>query len=133
MGTSGGEGGRGRGGRGGRGRGRGALHPADAFSLKDEERLQKFLSHAGIDSRRQCEQMILDGRVRVNGKMVKGLGTKVRSKDGYNGRYAGLYRRDGITQAASSFRRSLRDSSSAGEGRELLHDASVLCKGLLIH
>lgn len=71
-------GGRGGGGRGGRGRGRGRGIPPDAFALGGEERLQKFLSHAGLDSRRQCEQMILDGRVRVNGKMVKELGFKVR-------------------------------------------------------
>lgn len=71
-----GGGGGGRGGGRGRGRGRGAP-PPDAFALTGEERLQKFLSHAGLDSRRQCEQMILDGRVRVNGKMVKELGVKV--------------------------------------------------------
>lgn len=69
-----GEGGQ-QGGRGG-GRGRGTP-PPDAFALGAEERLQKFMSHAGLDSRRQCEQMILDGRVRVNGKMVKELGVKV--------------------------------------------------------
>ncbi|CAM9826102.1 unnamed protein product, partial [Discosporangium mesarthrocarpum] len=45
--------------------------------LGGSERLQKFLSHAGVDSRRQCEQMILDGRVKVNGKMAKELGLKV--------------------------------------------------------
>lgn len=72
-----GGGGRGGGGRGGRGAGRGRGPPPDAFALSGEERLQKFLSHAGLDSRRQCEQMILDGRVRVNGKMVKELGVKV--------------------------------------------------------
>lgn len=53
----------------------------DAFALGHEERLQKFLSHAGIESRRQCEQMILDGRVRVNGKMVTELGAKVSPRD----------------------------------------------------
>lgn len=68
---------RGGGGRGGRGRGRGRDQPPDVFALGGEERLQKFLSHAGLDSRRQCEQMILDGRVRVNGKMVTELGFKV--------------------------------------------------------
>ncbi|CAN0011151.1 unnamed protein product [Ectocarpus sp. 6 AP-2014] len=73
-------GGRGGGGRGGRGRGRGRGSPPDAFALGGEERLQKFLSHAGLDSRRQCEQMILDGRVRVNGKMVKELGVKVNPR-----------------------------------------------------
>jgi pseudouridine synthase len=40
-------------------------------------RLQKFLAMAGIASRRACEMLILDGRVQVNGKVVKELGTKV--------------------------------------------------------
>jgi 23S rRNA pseudouridine2605 synthase len=35
------------------------------------ERLQKILSQWGIASRRQAEQMILDGRVRVNGTVVQ--------------------------------------------------------------
>jgi pseudouridine synthase len=39
-------------------------------------RLQKILSAAGIASRRASEQMILDGRVMVNGKTVLELGTK---------------------------------------------------------
>ena len=36
-------------------------------------RLQKILSSAGIDSRRNCEQLILEGEVRVNGKVVDTL------------------------------------------------------------
>jgi 23S rRNA pseudouridine2605 synthase len=40
------------------------------------ERLQKILSQAGIASRRASEQMMLDGRVTVNGKTVHELGTK---------------------------------------------------------
>lgn len=40
------------------------------------ERLQKILSHAGIASRRASEQLILDGRVSVNGAVVRELGTK---------------------------------------------------------
>ena len=40
-----------------------------------QERLQKLLAAAGIDSRRACEQIILDGRVQVNGKTVTELGT----------------------------------------------------------
>jgi 23S rRNA pseudouridine2605 synthase len=39
-------------------------------------RLQKILSSAGVASRRASEQMILDGRVMVNGKTVLELGTK---------------------------------------------------------
>ena len=43
----------------------------------EEMRLQKFLSSAGIASRRKCEELILDGKVLVNGNTVKELGTKV--------------------------------------------------------
>lgn len=42
-----------------------------------EERLQKFLANAGVASRRKCEEIILDGRVKVNGKVITELGTKV--------------------------------------------------------
>ena len=41
------------------------------------ERLQKFLAHAGVASRRAAEKMILDGRVTVNGRVVSKLGTKI--------------------------------------------------------
>ena len=52
-----------------------------------EERLQKFLANAGIASRRKCEELILDGKIDVNGAIVTELGTKVSEKDivKYNG------------------------------------------------
>ncbi len=40
-------------------------------------RLQKFLADAGVASRRAAEQIILDGRVIVNGAQIRVLGTKV--------------------------------------------------------
>jgi pseudouridine synthase len=40
-------------------------------------RLQKFLADAGIASRRASEQFILDGRVSINGQVVRLLGTKI--------------------------------------------------------
>ena len=40
-------------------------------------RVQKFLSKAGICSRRKGEQAMLDGRVRINGQICRELGTKV--------------------------------------------------------
>lgn len=42
-----------------------------------KERLQKFLARAGVASRRNAEKLILDGKVRVNGIVVKELGTKI--------------------------------------------------------
>ncbi|MED3725176.1 rRNA pseudouridine synthase [Priestia filamentosa] len=45
------------------------------------ERLQKVIAHAGIASRRKAEQLILEGKVRVNGKVIKELGTKVKPQD----------------------------------------------------
>ena len=41
-----------------------------------EERLQKIIARAGVASRRAAEQMIVQGRVRVDGKLVKELGAK---------------------------------------------------------
>lgn len=43
---------------------------------QEGERLQKILAHAGIDSRRRCEELILEGRVHVNGVVVTELGAK---------------------------------------------------------
>lgn len=40
-------------------------------------RLQKFLSEAGIASRRKAEILIMAGKVEVNGKIVTELGTKI--------------------------------------------------------
>jgi pseudouridine synthase len=42
-----------------------------------QERLQKFLSSAGIASRRQAEKLMLESRVTVNGKIANELGVKV--------------------------------------------------------
>ena len=44
-------------------------------------RLQKFLSRAGVASRRAAEQMIRDGRVRVNDQVVREMGVKVGPED----------------------------------------------------
>ena len=42
-----------------------------------EERLHKFLAHCGIASRRECETLIEEGRVQVNGQVVSRQGTKI--------------------------------------------------------
>ena len=45
------------------------------------ERLQKYLSECGVASRRKSEELILQGKVKVNGKVVKELGVKVSDND----------------------------------------------------
>lgn len=51
-------------------------------------RLQKFLATAGIASRRKSEELILAGKVKVNGEIITELGTKVSEDDvvEYNGK-----------------------------------------------
>ncbi|NLM35816.1 MAG: rRNA pseudouridine synthase [Clostridiales bacterium] len=42
-----------------------------------EERLQKFMARCGVASRRKCEELILDGKVKVNNQVISELGTKI--------------------------------------------------------
>lgn len=44
-------------------------------------RLSQYLAHAGVASRRQAEELILAGKVKVNGVMVKELGSKIDPKN----------------------------------------------------
>jgi 23S rRNA pseudouridine2605 synthase len=41
------------------------------------ERLNKFLAKAGVGSRRHCDELILRGRVKIAGQVVRELGTKI--------------------------------------------------------
>lgn len=45
------------------------------------ERLQKVIANLGYTSRRNAEELIKDGKVKVNGVIVTELGTKVRTSD----------------------------------------------------
>lgn len=49
--------------------------------MDERMRLQKFLAHAGVASRRAAEELIVRGKVRVNGKIVRELGTIVSAAD----------------------------------------------------
>ncbi|ACY98375.1 MULTISPECIES: pseudouridine synthase [Thermomonospora] len=44
---------------------------------KEGVRLQKVLAEAGLGSRRQCERLIVEGRVKVDGEVVSWLGARV--------------------------------------------------------
>ena len=46
----------------------------------EEERLQKYLSECGVASRRKSEELILQGKVKVNGEVIS-LGCKVSDND----------------------------------------------------
>jgi 23S rRNA pseudouridine2605 synthase len=50
------------------------VHPEDEVPL---ERLNKVLAHAGVGSRRHCEALITAGRVSVDSRTVRELGTRV--------------------------------------------------------
>lgn len=45
--------------------------------MEEKIRLQKYLANNGVASRRKAEEMILAGKVSVNGKVVTELGTKI--------------------------------------------------------
>ena len=55
----------------------------------DEVRLQKYLADAGIASRRKAEELIINGKIKVNGKYVTELGIKIKpnvDRVEYNGK-----------------------------------------------
>ena len=58
---------------------------AEARSAQDDSaegvRLNKYIAQAGIASRRRADQLIAQGKVRINGKPVRELGTLVRAGD----------------------------------------------------
>jgi len=58
-----------------------ATHSETPLAPLEGERLQKFLAHAGVASRRHAEELILAGDVTVNGKTVQELGTRVMPAD----------------------------------------------------
>ncbi|HYE85313.1 MAG TPA: pseudouridine synthase [Vicinamibacterales bacterium] len=92
-------------------------------------RLQKILSTAGIASRRASEQLILEGRVTVNGETVRELGTKAdpdkdaikvdgrRIKTSIVHRYIVLYKPKGYvtTRKDPEGRRTVMDLIGEGE------------------
>lgn len=45
------------------------------------ERLQKVIAASGLTSRRKAEELIVNGKVKVNGKIITELGTKVNTSD----------------------------------------------------
>jgi 23S rRNA pseudouridine2605 synthase len=44
-------------------------------------RLQKYIADCGVTSRRKAEELIIDGKIKVNGRVINELGTKVDNND----------------------------------------------------
>ncbi len=56
-------------------------------------RLQKFLSHAGVASRRTAEELIKQGKIKVNGQIITQLGTEIdeyKDRVDYNNKFIKL-------------------------------------------
>lgn len=53
------------------------IKTGDNMTKEPKMRLQKFIALSGVASRRKAEEMILNGRVKVNGNVIRELGTKV--------------------------------------------------------
>lgn len=49
--------------------------------MEEKIRLQKYLADCGIASRRKCEEYIMQGKVKVNDKVITELGTKIDDND----------------------------------------------------
>lgn len=71
--------------KGGRAKGK-EVAPEDAPAA--DLRLNQFIARAGVCSRREADALIAEGMIRVNGKVVKELGVRVRPSDRveYNGK-----------------------------------------------
>ena len=51
------------------------------YSDTDEIRLNKYIAHAGLCSRREADKLIAGGKVKINGKLASELGVSVRRTD----------------------------------------------------
>lgn len=101
-------------------------------------RLQKIISQAGLASRRTAETLVTDGRVQVNGKTVRELGTKAdperddirvdgrRVKSAERKRYILLYKPTGYITTRSDEKRRRTIVDLLGGVREYVYPAGRL-------
>ena len=62
--------------------------PSDPAYDEETTRLNKYMAHCGVASRRACAELIKEGKVQVNGKPVLEPGYRVKKEDvvKYNGK-----------------------------------------------
>lgn len=65
----------------GQGRKKVESSPQEEFVIPEELRLNKYLAHAGVASRRKADDLIAKGLIKVNGKVVSEVGFKIKAED----------------------------------------------------
>lgn len=86
------------------------------------ERLQKAIAQAGVCSRRKAEELITQGKVTVNGKVVTELGTKVSEKDKIAVDGKPLYNKEKLIYLVLNKPRNTIASASDDRGRKTVLD-----------
>lgn len=86
------------------------------------ERLQKVIAQAGICSRRKAEELIIQGKVSVNGKVVTELGTKVSEQDKVMVNDKPLYNKEKLVYLVLNKPRNTIASVSDDRGRKTVID-----------
>ena len=103
----------------------------DVPKLTDEIRLNKYLSHAGVASRRRADELIKEGRVKVNGQVVVEMGYKVKAKDNveFEGKRLNLEKKYYILlNKPKDFITTLKDEKDRRTVMELLRGAYAQIK-----
>ncbi len=72
-----------------------ATTPEEHQERFEEMRLNRYVAHAGVASRRKADELIKEGKVTVNGKVVTEMGYKVKVKDkvSYEGKQLNIERK----------------------------------------
>ncbi len=101
-------------------------------SFPDEIRLNKYLSHAGVASRRKADELIKEGKVKVNGTVVTEMGYKVKIKDRveFEGKSLNLEKKYYLLlNKPKDFITTVRDERDRKTVMDLIRGAYVQMKG----
>lgn len=99
----------------------------------DEVRLNKYLAHAGVASRRAADELIKEGRVTVNGTVIREMGHKVKVKDkvAFDGQLLSLEKRYYVLlNKPKDFITTLKDEKDRRTVMDLLRGAYAQIKAI---
>lgn len=88
----------------------------------EEMRLNKYLAHCGVASRRGADTLIMQGHVTVNGQVVQEMGYKVREKDVVHFRGKPIKPVDKLVYYLLNKPRNVLSTSSDERGRKTVID-----------